>query len=60
MEPDPKYESVFNEPDREWEIRGLFEKFVDWWQCAAVKLLCLPLHNNGAMPPVHELSEWPS
>jgi exosortase/archaeosortase len=26
-----------------------FEKFVDWRQCAAVTLLCLPLHNSGAL-----------
>jgi hypothetical protein len=37
------------------EVRGPFEKFVDWQQCAAVMLLCLPLYNNGKLPPVHEL-----
>jgi len=42
------------------QLRGPFEKFVDWWQCAAVMLLCLPLHNSGALPPVHELFKRPS
>jgi len=28
---------------------------VDWRQCAAITQLCLPLHNCGALPPVHEL-----
>jgi hypothetical protein len=36
-------------------IRGSFEKIVNWRQCAAVRLLCLPLHNSGALPPVQEL-----
>jgi hypothetical protein len=27
----------------------------NWRQCAAFMLLCLPLHNSGALPPVHEL-----
>jgi len=41
-------------------LRGLFEKFVDWWQCAAVMLLCLPLHNSGALPPVDEIFKRPT
>jgi hypothetical protein len=35
--------------------RGPFEKFVDWRQCAMLLLLCLHLHNSGALPPVHEI-----
>jgi hypothetical protein len=35
------------------QLRGPFEKFVDWRQRATVMLLCLPL-------PVHELSKWTS
>jgi hypothetical protein len=41
-------------------IRGLFEKLVDWRQCAAVMLLSLPLRKSGALPPVHELFKCPS
>jgi hypothetical protein len=37
------------------DVRGPFEKFVNWRQCAVVLLLCLPLHNSGALPLVHEL-----
>jgi hypothetical protein len=36
-------------------VREPFEKFVDWRQCAAVMLLCLPLHKSGALPSLHEL-----
>jgi hypothetical protein len=42
------------------QLWGPFEKFVDWWQCAVVMLLRLPVHNSGAMPPVHELFKRPS
>jgi hypothetical protein len=28
------------------QLRGPLEKFVDFRQCAAVVLLCLPLHNR--------------
>jgi len=42
------------------QLRGPFEKFVDWRQCATVMLLCLPLHNSDALPPVHKLLEQPS
>jgi hypothetical protein len=38
--------------EQQW---GPYEKFVDWRQCATFMLLCLPLHNSGALPPVHEL-----
>jgi hypothetical protein len=37
------------------QLRGPFAKFVDWLQCTDVMLLSHPLHNSGAMPPVHEL-----
>jgi hypothetical protein len=40
-------------------IGGPFEKFVNWRQCAAM-LLCLPMHNIGALPLVHELLKRPS
>jgi hypothetical protein len=36
------------------KIRGPFEKFVDWRECAAVR------HNSGAQPPVHKLLKRPS
>jgi hypothetical protein len=42
------------------QLQVPFEKFVDWWQCAAVMLLCLPLHNSGTVPPVHEIFKRPS
>jgi hypothetical protein len=41
------------------QLRVLFEKFVDRRHCAAVRLLCHPLHNSGALPPVHELFNGP-
>jgi hypothetical protein len=41
-------------------LRRPFENFVDWWQCASVMLLCLPLHNSGVLPPVYELFKRPS
>jgi hypothetical protein len=30
------------------------------WVAVVLKELCLPLHNSGAMPPVHELFKRPS
>jgi len=42
------------------QLRGLFEKFVDWQQCAAVMLSCFFLHNSGALPPVQKLFRHPS
>jgi len=30
------------------------------WTGVSEPLLYLPLHNSGALPPVHELSKWPS
>jgi hypothetical protein len=42
-----------------YDLRGPFEKFVNWRQCAAVMLLYLSGHNSGALPPVHELFIWP-
>jgi hypothetical protein len=30
-------------------VRGPFENFVDWRQCATVMLLCLPLHKSSAL-----------
>jgi hypothetical protein len=42
------------------QLRGPFEKFLDWRQCAAVMLFYLPLHNSGALLPVHELFNRPS
>jgi hypothetical protein len=44
----------------EEQLRVPLEKFMDWQQCAAVMLLCLRLHNSGALPPVHELFKRPS
>jgi hypothetical protein len=41
------------------QLLGPFEKFVDLRLCAAVMLLCLPLHNSGTISPVHELSKRP-
>jgi len=41
-------------------LPGPFKKFVEWWQCTAVILLCLPLHNSSTLPPVHELFKRPS
>jgi hypothetical protein len=39
------------------QLRGPFEKFVDWWQCTTIMLLCLLLHNSGVYttPEVHWL-----
>jgi hypothetical protein len=37
------------------QLRGPFEKFVDWRQCAAVILLPITQKTRGALPPVHEL-----
>jgi len=42
------------------QLRGPFEKFVDWRQCSALMLSCLLLRNSGALPTVHEFSKWPS
>jgi hypothetical protein len=42
------------------QLRGPFEKFVDWRQCATVMLLCIERDNSGALPPVHELFKRPS
>jgi len=42
------------------QLLGPFEKFVDWWQCATVMLLYLPLHNSSSLVPVHELFERPT
>jgi hypothetical protein len=59
----PEEKGPLRRPMHTWEdnikILGPFEKFVDCRQCAAVMLLCLPLHN-GALPPVHELFKRPS
>jgi len=51
-------------------IQGTFEKFVDWQKCAALiqkeavtyaerDSHRLPLHNSGALPPVHEIFKRP-
>jgi hypothetical protein len=42
------------------QLRGSFEKLVDWRQCAAVTLLFFPLDNSSALPPVHGNFKRPS
>jgi hypothetical protein len=37
------------------QLRGPFEKFVDWWHRAAVMQR---RYNSGALPPVHEIFKW--
>jgi hypothetical protein len=40
------------------QLRETFEKFVDWWQCAAVMLLFLPLHQwrTAARPRIFQMA----
>jgi hypothetical protein len=42
------------------QLRGQFEKFMDWRQYTPIMLLCFLLHNSSALPPVHELLKWHS
>jgi hypothetical protein len=44
----------------EEHLRGPFEKFVDWWQCASVMQREEKQHKNGSLPPDHELFKQPS